>query len=259
MYKQSINADICLMIDRILVVSLLFLSGVSTAQVRVKQIKLQVEDAGGRDENGHRNVSIRNAGKYEAQILYPVIVADNEEVSRKINSVLRDDALSADDTLNTMDALYQSIRDNLYTMDYEVTLNTIGLLSLKINMEGCGAYCTTTTLYYNFDLASGERLTINDVVNDVESFRKIVFDDKVRALKNYKKDLDSTDKDAAEMAVKLADECSAAVNVDNFILTKNELQIFDDCSFPNYLKALGPTYELKYDFKKYSKHLKMKP
>lgn len=253
-----INTDIRLMIERTLVISFLFLSVVCTAQVRVKQIKLQVEDLGGRDDNGHRNVSIRNAGKYEAQIFYPVIVADNEEVSRKINDFLRDDALSAGDTLNTMDALYRSIRDNVYSMDYEVTLNTIGLLSLTISMEGCGAYCSTSTLYYNFDLTNGEQLTINDVVTDVEAFRKIVYADKVKALNDYKKKLDSTDKSAAEMAVELADECSKEVNVNKFILTKNELKIVDDCSFPHYLRALSPDYELTYDYKKYSKYVKMK-
>lgn len=244
------------MIYKVLLLSLLLVSLVCTAQVRVKEIKLQVEDLGGRDENGNRNVSIRNAGKYEAQIVYPVIVADNEEVSRKINGFLKDNVLSADDTLNTMDALHQSIRDMVYTMDYEVTLNTSGLLSLKINSEGCGAYCTTTTLYYNFDVTNGEQLIIEDVVKDVEAFRKIVSADKTNALKDYKKHLDSSDKNAAAMAVELADQCDAEVNVNSFSITKDGIQIFDDCTFPNYLKALGPTYTLKYSFKKYSKHFK---
>lgn len=244
------------MINSALLISLLLFSGVCTAQVKVKEIKLQVEDLGGRDENGYRNVSIRNAGKYEAQILYPVIVTDDEEVSRKINTILQNDALSAGDTLSTMDALHQAVRDMVYTMDYEVTLNTRGLFSIKINIESCGAYCTTTTHYYNFDVSNGEQLTIKDVISDVESFSKIVHADKLKALKEYKRDLDSTDKDAAKMAVELADQCGTEVNADKFILTQDAIEIIDDCPFPNYLKALAPDYELKYDFKKYSKFSK---
>lgn len=246
------------MIERLLSLVLVFLSVVCTAQVRVKQIKLQVEDLGGRNENGYRNVSIRNAGKYEAQIFYPIIVADNVEVSKKINRFLLADALSANDSLNTMDALDRAIRNLVYSLDYEVTLNTSELLSINITRESCGVDCASTTLYYNFDVTNGEQLTIDDVVDNVEAFRRVVHADKVSALKEYKGSVDSTDKSAATMAAAFVDRCSAEANLSKFSISKKWLQVIDDCVLPDFPKESHPVYTLKYDFKKYSKLIKMK-
>jgi hypothetical protein len=70
----------------------------------------------------------------------------------------------------------QQMNEGLAELDYDISLNTKNVLSLKLIALGCGAHCSSWNLYFNFDPVTGETIGINDVINknDLDSFRSIV-------------------------------------------------------------------------------------
>src|SRR6185295_16129177 len=116
--------------------------------------------------------------------------------------------------------------------DYDITLNTKDILSLRLNALGCGAYCDTYNIYLNFDLHTGEALKIRDVIknNEPDSFRVMVFGDKINALEHDKKQkdsllkagqIDSSDHEFTMDYIK--ENCMKETSIDNFLLYKTFL------------------------------------
>jgi hypothetical protein len=195
----------------------------------------------------------------DTSIVYPVVVTNNPGVNKLINDKIIEELMSQDDKKASLRKdLADMINNGTTDLSYEVTFNRSNILSLNIYMEGCGAHCSSSYLYFNFDLKTGKSLAITDLIeaNKLDSLRKIVFSDKIGFLKEYKKerkealaskeiDSDLYDSDMQEVD----SNCMDSAELENFSLSKDHMKIIDPCEFPHMIEGQAPVYELKYTYK----------
>jgi len=74
-------------------------------------------------------------------------------------------------------------------VDFAITYNKNDILSLNIRAEGCGAYCTTWTEYFNYSLATGQWLETGDVVDTSGTFPDMVRNDYTNKHRRYLEEL----------------------------------------------------------------------
>ena len=196
---------------------------------------------------------------YNDSIKYPVVQVTNSTVSNKINQSIRQEILLDEDQKKGMkDALHQATRKWLITLEYEITYNNHGLLSITLITEGMGAYPSTSYFYLNFDLSTGSRIKGADLIKSdkLDDFRKMVLADKKDSLSEYlkeeqtmlgKKEIDSSDWESIIDIVQ--NDCLNNVDIDKFSLTKDFLEVMDDCEFPHVISGLAPSYHLRYPIK----------
>ncbi len=194
-----------------------------------------------------------------ATIIYPLVRLDDKNLSEKINSSIRKTIVfeeDENDSLISIDsALQAQVNDGLINLSYEAVFNKKGILSLEFYLEGVAAYPISWHEYLNFDLKTGEPITLKDVIKKEKynEFIKLVTAKKAAAMKTYKlemkKDLNSKNisKEDYDFAMSYAKEnCYVTPSLEKFKLTKSFFQIFDDCEFPHMMNALGPTIELRF-------------
>ena len=229
---------------KIVTLMLLFcVYAVADAQVKVNEIRLKF------GSEYHK--------AKEPDVIYPVVSTGNNKVDDKINFSIIHELTSDDSIKDISKALYFAMNDGLSELDYNITLNTKDILSLRLNAMGCGAYCESYFLYFNFNLKTGDRISINEVIDDVDSFAKIVLGDKLKAINADRKEKDSLlaanviDTSTYKFVMDYVSEhCMKEVRIDKFLLYKTFLEIIDPCQFPHAVQALQPLYELKYSYKK---------
>lgn len=96
----------------------------------------------------------------------PYVSSANKAVAAKINAVIYQDVLEmpAPKSLRAgIKNVSEEVNGSLSDMGYEVWRNDGKVLSLKIDGEGCGAYCEDNTWYYNFDAANGDKITTTSI------------------------------------------------------------------------------------------------
>ena len=199
----------------------------------------------------------------DPDVTYPVLSVGAKEIDDKINfKIIKE--LTANDSTDVSKALFLAMNDGLSELDYDITLNTKDILSLRLNAMGCGAYCSSYFLYFNFNLHTGEELKLNDVISGdkTDSFKAGVLKDKIKALTLDKKqkdsllaihEIDSSDYQFALDHIK--ENCTENVSMDKFLLFKNEIEIIDRCEFAHAMKPLEPVYQLKYGYGKIKKFI----
>lgn len=234
-------------------ISIFFFSTcVYAQQIRINEIKLKPKP------------SFYKVSK--ATIIYPLVVTNNKSVDKLINHKIREEIVGdGDETRSLKESLNERISEGLINLSYEVTFKKYNILSMNIYTEGCGAHCSSMNTYFNFDLKTGKDLDISDLISDnmIDSFRNMVFNDKKRFIKNYKKQLED---DLAKMEVDSSThswvlehvdgDCTNSLRVDEFSLSNLNILISDPCEFPHVIKALEPTYELLYSYKLISAFLR---
>ena len=209
---------------------------------------------------------------YNDSIKYPVVQVTNSTVSHKINQSIRQEILLDEDQKKGIrDALHQAARQWLITLDYEMTYNNHRLLSMTIITEGMGAHPSTSYYYLNFDLITGSQIKGADLIKSekLEDFRKMVLSDKKDSLSEYlkeeqkmlrNKEIDSSDWESINDIVQ--NNCLNTVDIDKFIISKDFLEVIDDCEFPHVILGLAPSYHLRYPIKSLnnflSPYIKMK-
>ena len=239
-------------------VFLIILGIVSTVgysqQVRFKEIRLRPDS------------KIFNTK--DSTIIYPVVVAKNAAISKKINNEIRDVVFGDYDSKQSLVAnLKNQTREGLINLSYEISFNKNDLLSFRIYYEGCGAYCSSYYEYLNFDLKTGRRISIADIISPhkLETFKSLVATDKTRSLNEYKKvqleaynkkEIDSTNYDW--IMEQVDSNCINVIDINNFALTNRDLEIFDGCEFPHVIRALQPIYHLQFPLKKIQGYLNPK-
>lgn len=191
-------------------------------------------------------------------IIYPIVVTSNKRVDSLINFQIKNELFSPGDEKQSINkTLVENINDGLINLSYEVSYKKNGLLSFSIFSEGCGAYCSSWETYFNFDLKTGKKLSITDLINEnkLDSFYNIVFADKVKYLRVYKEeelsmlkqgDVDSTTYDWALEQVD--SNCIKDVKLEDFSFSSVSLEIKDTCEFPHAIRSQQPTFELKYTY-----------
>lgn len=198
----------------------------------------------------------------DSSIIFPIVVTKNAEVDNLINSRIMYEMLQPEDSSqNLRQLLAEHIENGLIDLSYGVTFNTNGLLSFSIRAEGCGAHCSSWTTWFNFDLNTGKEITIRELMKEsgIDRFKSMVGKDKKAALIRYlaeqKKALSNKDQDSVtyEWSISQVEEnCLNSISIENFSLSEDALEIFDNCEFPYAIRSQEPTIELKYSFRKIS-------
>jgi len=189
-------------------------------------------------------------------IIYPIILTNNKAVDKRINNAIKHEMLRKEDSISTRKALTEEISSGLINMSYEVTFRKYGILSMNIYSEECIGNCISGYNYFNFDLKTGEPISIRDILlsEKIDSFRNIVFEDKVKALNHYKeeeKDFSKTGIDSStyNWAIEQVDDCIKTIQIETFLLGSHGIEIIDPCEFPRIIRWQEPDYTLKYSYK----------
>jgi len=235
----------------LLVLSFISFYNVTAQDISIKEIKLRPKP--------------ETFNTKDSTIVFPIIMTKSTVVNKKINDKIKEEMLFLEDNkISTTTALTDRISEGLINMSYEITFKKNGILSMNIYSEGCGAHCSSWNTYFNFDLKTGDEISIEDIVDrsKLDSLRKIIFTDKTRALEIYKKEQASslsqnpTDSSLYTWSIERADECMQALELDNFSLLELSLEIIDQCDFPHAIRSQTPTFELKYSYKSIAGFLK---
>gem|GEM_PF-5609637 len=103
-----------------------------------------------------------------AQYVFPEIRLKDRAAAKKINDTLRSQFLFAVPGCPT-DSIFNEIKvtaaqlSGMYDITYETVYNDSYFLSLSISAEACGMYCEPITSRYNFDLYTGNEITLDSL------------------------------------------------------------------------------------------------
>jgi len=202
----------------------------------------------------------------DSTLKYPVVAVKDKKVSEKINSLIRSELIDAEySELSVQDAMRASLENGLTSMSYNITFNREGIFSLTVDAESCGAYCSGWSRYLNFDLNTGEALTLDDLLKNGASGRlkEMVYADKVNAIHAYKKEMSENlsqkgiDSSDYRWAMGEVDgHCINTIRMDAFSLTDSTLEIKDRCEFPHAIQSQAPFYELRYNYKQLVEYIR---
>lgn len=195
----------------------------------------------------------------DTTIIYPVILLKNTAVAKKINDEIKTVILGEDTSrLEIQRALEELLDESVSDLLYEITLNN-KILSINIYQQGCGAYCSSWYTYFNFDLKTGQKLEIKDVIvdNKIDSFKSIVFKDKVAFLTKYKQEQreklirNETDSGTYNWAMETVEsDCISKVSIEDFSLFGGNIKIYDWCEFPHAIRSQEPLGDFPYNYKR---------
>lgn len=198
---------------------------------------------------------------------FPVVRSGDKRIDSLINGDLKNRFTGNEYPNETLDStLTKWAGDQIVFLDFQVTYNQHGILSIKISAEGCGAYCSNWTDYFNYSTLNGKWLKISDVIKNVAEFKTRVNKDKKeqyaeqrQELKEMLNDKDSgLDQSTYEWALKNYENCEKNSDFESFAIYPDRLEIIEDCYLPNAIKNLTPIIELKYKFSEIGEELKIK-
>ncbi len=198
---------------------------------------------------------------------FPVVRSGDKRIDSLINGDLKNRFTGNEYPNETLDStLTKWAGDQIVFLDFQVTYNENGILSIKISAEGCGAYCSNWTDYFNYSTSNGKWLKISDVINNVAEFKTRVNKDKKeqyaeqrQELKEMLNDKDSgLDQSTYEWALENYENCEKNSDFESFAIYPDRLEIIEDCYLPNAIKNLTPIIELKYEFSEIGEELKIK-
>jgi hypothetical protein len=195
---------------------------------------------------------------------FPEIRTGNQNIDKKINAQLKRDCFS--DGNGGLKPESEWVDESLFYIDFEVTFNKKGVLSLNISMESCGAYCTNWTNYYNYSALTGEQLSINDIIDFSDNFKHRIINDKDLQFLKQKEELEvmrhdthsGLDEESFKWALENYQNCQESFEINEFALYNDYLQIIYECHLPRMIQNLNPVIVLKYKFEDL-KNLKIEP
>lgn len=198
---------------------------------------------------------------------FPVVRADNEKISAKINQDLKNSFAGSEKDNPIADSIFiKQITENFTNLDFKVTFNKNGIISLNITAEGCGAYCTTWTEYFNYSTITGNSLEVNDLIDFSHGLKNEVIQNKTsqyererEALERMRGDANSgLDEETYKWASEYYDGCESSFEVIDIALHDDYLEIIHECHLPRMIRALTPAIELKYKYHDIKEFLKIK-
>jgi hypothetical protein len=195
---------------------------------------------------------------------YPIIRTGNDQIDSVINWDLKN-RLTREEFLDDHidSALIKWAYDRVSYLDFKVTYNQKGILSLNLDVEWCGAYCTQWTDYFNYSLITSEPIKIESVLDTSSGFRMMVFKEfhfqYLDQLDVLNTDLENGDIDQGELetALEYYEDCYESFNLRDFSLTNEGIEIIKACYVPHYMKPLTPFFELRYEYSTIKKYLKI--
>lgn len=212
-------------------------------------------------------IPILNNYNYQNEHLkFPIIKTGNPAIGNAINKDLKNRLTDNEyPNLPTDSTIVKWADDMIISLDFNVTFTNNNLISLQINAEGCGAYCTPWTEYFTYNYKTGEFLTIDKIININGSFKDRVIKDKDHQYAQQKKELKEMllnpdaglDSQTYQSALSLYEGCQNEFTIDSFALYPDYLEIIDNCSLPHAIKNLTPIINLKYKYAELKRDLKM--
>lgn len=185
---------------------------------------------------------------------FPIIKSKHPKIDSIINNDIKNRfTYNEYPTLPTQTSLNEWSSGQIVYIDFGVTFNKNGILSINISSEGCGAYCSSRTEYYNYSTKTGEFLTIYDVIDTSTQIVDAIIQDKNKQFLTQKNELKALllkgelDNDSYDFAIENFEDCENSFNYETFLITEKEITIIYDCYFPNVIKSLAPVIVLKYD------------
>tara|TARA_B110000967_G_C18703802_1_gene469200 strand:- start:100 stop:801 length:702 start_codon:yes stop_codon:yes gene_type:complete len=198
---------------------------------------------------------------------FPVVRSGDKKIDSLINRDIKNRFTGNEYPNETLDStLTKWAGDQIVFLDFQVTYNQQGTLSINISAEGCGAYCSNWTDYFNYSTLDGKWLNVSDVIDTTAEFLARVNMDKEKQYAEQKQELkemlndpdSGLDESTYEWALNNYDECEKNSNLESFALYPDRLEIIEDCYLPNAIKNLTPIIELKYKFSEIGEYLKIK-
>jgi len=198
---------------------------------------------------------------------YPLIQTGNKEIDSLINFDLKNKFTSNEYPTKSIDStLIKWAGDQIIYLDFNVTYNQNGILSLNISAEGCGAYCSYWTEYFNYSTVTGNSLDISEIIDISGEFKTSIFKDKETQFKKQKIELKEMLNDSAaeldqstyEWALEYYENCENSFDFKSFSIHPDFIEINVSCYLPNAIKSLTPMIELKYKFNEIYDYLKIK-
>lgn len=198
------------------------------------------------------------------KLKYPLIRTGNHKRDSLINFDIKNRITHSENLLEEVDSSIIKWADEIIIfLDFKVTYNHNGVISLNISAEGCGAHCSSWTHYFNYSTQTGRPLSIASVVDTSGNFRKLVlsqaarqYDKEIKVLRAAKSaDTDST---SYNWALDCFNDCRQSIDFERFALHPNQLEIIETCDLPNAIKNLTPDIILRYNFKDIKKYLLLK-
>lgn len=196
---------------------------------------------------------------------FPLINTGNKEIDSLINYDTKNRLTqfeSEDEKI--LSSINKWAESGLIFLDFEITYLKNDIISYKINLEGCGAYCTTRTDYFNYSIKTGKFLEINSIL-EIEKLREKIIKEKDEQYESQKKKLKdllkdeeaNLDQDTFEFVLNRYNECQESFQIDRFALHKDYIQIIEECSLPHVISPLIPVIELKFYYDDIREYLKL--
>lgn len=200
------------------------------------------------------------------QLMFPVIRTTNKDIENAINTDLKKRFTNNEFPEVPADSSLIKWSDGISYLNFRVTYLEQGIISLHINAEGCGAYCTGWTDYFTYNYETGEYLTIDKVIDTTGKFRRKVIADKNQQYRQQVTDLkrrlketeDGFDRYTYETVLEHYRECSRSFSFKSFALHNDHLEIIEECYLPNVIKSMSPEIDLSYRYENILKYLKLK-
>ncbi len=197
---------------------------------------------------------------------FPVVNSGNANIDSLINHSIKNQFTKNEFPHEPIDStLLKWAGERIIYLDFEVTYNQNGILSLNITAEGCGAYCTRWTDFFNYSTNTGKSLDISNVVDTTGGFRGLVYKDKRKQYREEKRQLKAKLKDSLsgidqttyKKALKYYEKCENTFDLESFAIYPGHLEIIEQCYLPHVIKNLTPNLSLKYKNTEIKEYLKI--
>lgn len=192
---------------------------------------------------------IQNGNKID----FPIIITDNAIVDKKINhlvfkSLMYDSRYEKHPIKIAIDSF---VIDGLINMQYYISYNKNGILSMHIQYDHCGANCWINDDFINIDLLTGKLISINDIIasDSLSKFKLIALSDKASFLRRFIDSLNYTpNKETYNAVLNKLKECKRNLPLDEFQLKDSVFVLFNKCYMATYLRPYEPEVLLRYKY-----------
>lgn len=232
---------------------LMLISGLSAQELKIETRML--------------NSNVVKTNLVEGGLRFPKLTTGNSTIDSLLNNDLVHRITNGDyPNLNNDSILVKWANDGIVYMNYETTYNQNGIVSFTISFEGCGAYCTGATQYFNYNYHSGKYVNFADLVDTTMGFTKQILGDThtqfshqiIELKKKLKEEPSGFDNETYNWALTHYKECENEFNFNSFALYPTHLSIQCDCYMPHVIQNLAPEITLNYPYQTIKQYLKIK-
>jgi hypothetical protein len=199
------------------------------------------------DAQSVRFRTIKLETKHKGLVKYPIVKYHDNEIAQKINSKIAagifHEEIKSDSDFNVKLCELLEYTSDMY---HTVTYNKKNVLSFNVFAEGCGAYCTSSYKYFNFDLLTGEELSWTDLmkVEKKDSLESLISGQIRKELLEYSRSeaRRAAEKDSStyEWVKDTYEECLENISITGFTIYPDRIEFEDKCDFAHAIQNFGP-------------------